>query len=64
MTECLEHATNIVAGTIQQGFNELSTTVHEKLKFKIAIKKEEVVNRHEVAGTIQQGIVTSYHEIL
>lgn len=44
MTEGLEQATNIVAGTIQQGFTELSTTVNEKLKqIKIAIKKQEII---------------------
>jgi hypothetical protein len=40
--ENLEQATTIVAGTIQQGFTELNTTVSEKLKqIKIAIKKQE-----------------------
>lgn len=38
MTEGLEQATNIVAGTIQQGFTELSTTVNEKLKLKLPLK--------------------------
>lgn len=44
MTESLEQATNIVAGTIQQGFTEVCTIVNEKLKqIKIAIKKQEII---------------------